>query len=234
MAELPKTGQVGGKPSKENEEDRKLNRPLHRQYEAADAIAAAGYKVVNNPNLTEADRLSGLQTRKTPDYRIEGLIFDCYSPDPPVVAYARATEYVRLYVEPPNEDPWDWDDLLPEKDIRDHARSLVLESVRSQIGKKVHERQAFNIVLNLTDVVGLIRQGDVEKMLHDRGVERLGYVLAVQPGPNPAAGPQLTEQISGVFRLYENAPVKTVQEMYYYTLMKGSRLVVAEIHSPGA
>ena len=141
---------------------------------------------------------------------------------------------MRQFVEPPNEDPWDWDDLLPEDEVRDHAQQLVLESIRSQIGKKIFERQTFNIVLNLSDVVSLVTHREVGEMLEHRRINGLQYVLAVEPKGGALSRGGLTEQISGTFVLYKGAPPREVREMHTYNLTDGGQMTVSEIHSPEA
>ena len=49
-------------------------RSLYRENEAAIILAINGYDIELKPELTT--------TSKEPDYRIEGKIFDCYSPEP--------------------------------------------------------------------------------------------------------------------------------------------------------
>ena len=49
-------------------------RSLYRENEAAIILAINGYDIELKPKLTT--------TSKDPDYRIEGKIFDCYSPEP--------------------------------------------------------------------------------------------------------------------------------------------------------
>jgi hypothetical protein len=51
--------------------DKEYKRSIKRENEAADTLANEGYKVEQNP-LGHGN--------KDPDYRIEGKIFDCYSP----------------------------------------------------------------------------------------------------------------------------------------------------------
>lgn len=46
-------------------------RALSRENESADILAKNGYKVEQNPNVPGA---------KNPDYKVEGQVFDCYSP----------------------------------------------------------------------------------------------------------------------------------------------------------
>lgn len=45
---------------------------LIRENEAADILAKNGYDIEQNPNIPN--------TTKNPDYKIEGKVFDCYSP----------------------------------------------------------------------------------------------------------------------------------------------------------
>ena len=49
-------------------------RSLYRENEAAIILAINGYDIELKPKLTT--------TSKEPDYKIEGKIFDCYSPEP--------------------------------------------------------------------------------------------------------------------------------------------------------
>ena len=51
--------------------DRETVRSLTRENEAADTLAKNGYKIEQNPKVDSG---------RKPDYRIEGEIFDCYSP----------------------------------------------------------------------------------------------------------------------------------------------------------
>lgn len=57
-------------------------RGLARQNEAAEVLAKNGYKVEQKPQLTNIDRMSNpwLKAEKKPDFKIEGKIFDAYSP----------------------------------------------------------------------------------------------------------------------------------------------------------
>jgi hypothetical protein len=57
-----------------NDPDPDNIRALERENEAAEILAKNGYHVEQNPNVPS--------TIKNPDYRIEGEIFDCYSPKP--------------------------------------------------------------------------------------------------------------------------------------------------------
>ncbi|SCL61551.1 hypothetical protein GA0070606_3461 [Micromonospora citrea] len=55
--------------------------------EGADPIAALGYRIHQNPTKQEiaAARLrigGGGNSEKSPDYLIEGHVFDCYAPAP--------------------------------------------------------------------------------------------------------------------------------------------------------
>jgi Contact-dependent growth inhibition CdiA C-terminal domain len=57
-------------------------RGLTRQNEAAETLAKNGYKVEQKPQLTNIDRISNpwLKAEKKPDFKIEGEIFDAYTP----------------------------------------------------------------------------------------------------------------------------------------------------------
>jgi hypothetical protein len=74
---LPKGGTPDGVKAKPDPKD---TRPIDRQNEAADLLAAEGYDVKLLPeNIT--DNPYGLKSGKFPDYLIDGVPFDCYSPD---------------------------------------------------------------------------------------------------------------------------------------------------------
>lgn len=80
------TGAPGGTPlgrraANEPNADPGFKRGIARENEAADILAGKGYRVEQNPVLTDADRAAhGIEPGKNPDYRIEGRIFDGYSP----------------------------------------------------------------------------------------------------------------------------------------------------------
>ncbi|MFC3504673.1 hypothetical protein ACFOOK_27410 [Micromonospora krabiensis] len=70
-------------------EDVRERRSLELENQCAARLAAQGYRVQQNPTqqqLAEARRSTGDlgDPRKSPDYLIEGHIFDCYSPTRPV------------------------------------------------------------------------------------------------------------------------------------------------------
>ncbi|MEU5945970.1 hypothetical protein ABZ793_10455 [Micromonospora sp. NPDC047465] len=74
-----------GFPPKEDDE---VRRSLELENECADTVAGRGYRIHQNPTKPEiaAARLSAGDTgnpEKTPDYLIEGHVFDCYAPTPP-------------------------------------------------------------------------------------------------------------------------------------------------------
>ncbi len=59
-------------------------RGIRRQNEAAEVMSKNGYHVEYQPKITETDRMSRfpwLDPRKNPDFKIEGEIFDGYSPN---------------------------------------------------------------------------------------------------------------------------------------------------------
>ena len=57
-------------------------RGLTRQNEAAETLAENGYKIEQKPQLTNTDRISNpwLDAKKKPDFKVEGEIFDAYTP----------------------------------------------------------------------------------------------------------------------------------------------------------
>ena len=63
--------------------DVRLTRGLTRQNEAAETLAKNGYKVEHRPQISGSDRMSNpwLGKDKKPDFKVEGEIFDAYSPD---------------------------------------------------------------------------------------------------------------------------------------------------------
>ncbi len=76
------TGEAKGKPTGIPEKpdkgaDAHIQHDIVRQNEAADALAYHGYKVEHKPKVVASDHLG---PKKDPDYRVEGQIFDCYTP----------------------------------------------------------------------------------------------------------------------------------------------------------
>ena len=68
--------------------DDATDRALHLENQCADLLASKGYRVHQNPTgqqVAQARLRTGDagNSRKTPDYLIEGHVFDCYSPTPP-------------------------------------------------------------------------------------------------------------------------------------------------------
>jgi len=75
-----------------DDKDAENIRALTRENETADLLAQAGYKTTQNPrDLTPRDQV---KPGKTPDYRVEGKIFDCYAP-----SKKKSTRGVHSYVE---------------------------------------------------------------------------------------------------------------------------------------
>ena len=75
---LSKTGSgiASGIPENPDGRGGDSQRSIRRQNEAADMLVSAGYNLEHNPAVQPADGL----LEKNPDFRIEGIIFDCYSP----------------------------------------------------------------------------------------------------------------------------------------------------------
>ena len=82
---------VGGSPTGprtrvREQEDGDVRRSLEQENKGADILAAAGYRVHQNPTAQEvADaraRTGDIGRPETsPDYLVEGHVFDCYAPD---------------------------------------------------------------------------------------------------------------------------------------------------------
>jgi len=177
--DLPKTGIPNGSPVG-GPKEKKLDRSLRRQYQASDFLAQQGYHVINNPK-TDPPK-DKVRANADPDFRIEGIIFDCYTPDPPLQAQHKARQDVFGLTEPSSEFDFSWDDdPQVQSQIDTKTKSLVCDSIRKQVMGKIHDAQAFSIVLNLTDVCKTVTSEEVGKMLKDRGVEKLERVLIVAP-----------------------------------------------------
>ncbi|WP_434744020.1 hypothetical protein [Micromonospora sp. SH-82] len=68
-------------------EDDDVRRSLQRENDCAVRVAAEGYQVQQNPTrpeVTAAREATGDtgNLKKTPDYLVEGHVFDCYAPSP--------------------------------------------------------------------------------------------------------------------------------------------------------
>lgn len=197
---LPKTGTERGSAVGDPTET-KLSRALLRQYKAADAIAFQGYSIQNNPVLAEADYLKGISRSANPDFRIEGEIFDCYTPDPPFVIRANVEQEQFSLSSDISSDPYndDWmtDSVLTT--ITDETKARVLDGIRTHVGQKIHARQAFSFVVNITDVARRVSSADVIEMFRMRGLPRLEHLFIVQPLPSmpPARARAGLETITG-------------------------------------
>ena len=94
------TGERGGTPTGQPESPGASAstdnvRAIQRQNEAADTLARMGHDVEHQPTVLPTDR--GVDPNKNPDYRIEGKIFDGYSPQqdtPARSAYATIRDKV--------------------------------------------------------------------------------------------------------------------------------------------
>ncbi len=66
-----------------------LVRGLTRQNEAAETLAKNGYNVEQKPQLKNIDRMSNpwLKREKKPDFKVEGEIFDAYSPSKNLIGF---------------------------------------------------------------------------------------------------------------------------------------------------
>ncbi|MCD1261733.1 hypothetical protein B5M42_023300 [Paenibacillus athensensis] len=60
-----------------NNADHATKQSLELENDAADCLAKKGYEVEQNPRIQKSD---GIDPNRDPDFRVEGKIFDCYSP----------------------------------------------------------------------------------------------------------------------------------------------------------
>lgn len=233
---LPRTGNNQGTPTGAIKEP-KLTRDLRRQYEAAEAVAYNGYKVENNPKLSKLDTDSGLRPNADPDYRIEGLVFDCYNPAPPILFRRRAeleafalaavdSEFddVDFFADYIDADGFNWSDYINRK-----VKAAVLEGIRDGITAKVNARQAYAVVVNLTDLGGVVTPQEVGTMLNTRGVNHLKHVFTVAPAGLPQTVNVAVERISGLVIHHGEKGATTSREYaedYAYSLYRPEHLDV--------
>ncbi|GJD48578.1 hypothetical protein OPKNFCMD_1300 [Methylobacterium crusticola] len=177
---------------------------IRRQNEAANALAFARFHVEHSPETTARDNLNSF---KDPDFRIEGRIFDCYSPvakyprnprieffanagDKPPVLSRRARELLALYtfarIEQREAGTFDeYDDSIA--DTRYHERfsealkDFMLAKIHVEIREKVKSGQARNIVLNLAD--SICSPAEVRDFITQSPIEKLECLLTVMPKP---------------------------------------------------
>ncbi|ANY70731.1 hypothetical protein BBD42_13575 [Paenibacillus sp. BIHB 4019] len=79
---LPKGGKPEGNYAKDTGKDA---RGLKRQNEAADVLAEQGYRTIMLDEVPNGNAFDGngygIDPSKSPDFIIEGQVFDCYAPD---------------------------------------------------------------------------------------------------------------------------------------------------------
>ncbi len=220
---LPRTGSERGAPNGEPAE-KKLGRSLLRQYKAAEAIAYQGYSVENNPALDEQDFLKGIARTANPDFRIEGIVFDCYTPDPAFIIQANAQQEQFNLSDDISGDAYndEWITDSVEATINRNTKAGVLDGIRTSIGQKIHERQAFSFVINVTDIARRASADDVIEMFRMRGMPRLEHLFIVQPMPNmpPARARAGMETITGRVGTYRQSTP------YQYDLYEPQQLMV--------
>jgi hypothetical protein len=172
-------------------------RSIVRQHEAAGAIAHAGFSIELDPKVLTADISSGISQNASPDYRIEGILFDCYSPEPPLVAeeQARLEVFHEYQVGGESDYERDWekehvDRTRPgvrfEHLIAQRVHADVADKIRSAIREKV-PRQCLGVVLNLSDVLSFIGAKDIWQVAFGRATRgELQYIIVIVPGEHTA------------------------------------------------
>jgi hypothetical protein len=209
MPPIEKTGPQQGKPTGTREiaegQGADKQRSIRRQNEAADVLAYAGYRVENCPTVTSADGLAAL--KDSPDYRIEGLIFDGYAPFSllasaanPLLAFqslteadrqeagAKMKEILALYtlgrMEQQEKFEFDeFDDDISDTSVwaeyRKAKLAYALAAISSQIRQKVSSGQTRNVVVNLAD--SICTPENVIGQLVESPVSRLSNLICINP-----------------------------------------------------
>lgn len=131
-------------------------------------------------------------------------MFDCYSPEPPLVAeeQSRLDVFHEYQVGGETDYEQDWgkwqvypgNPLLVYKDmVSERVRHAVLEKLRGTIQDKVSRGQC---VLNISDVAVLVKPSDVKVMLNTRErPARLQHVVVVTPSDTALSRGQGNESV---------------------------------------
>jgi len=203
---LTKTGRLKGKPNgnAENPEGQggDKQRSIRRQNEAADALAYVGYKVENCPTIEESDNLG--KGKDAPDYRIEGLVFDGYSPismlpSNPITWFyglpeaeqskigGKVKQILSLFtlarIEQRENDEFDeYDDDISNTSYAAEFSQLklayALAAIHSQIYQKIASGQTRNVVLNLTD--SICEAANIHSHFYTDRLEKLENIIVVK------------------------------------------------------
>jgi hypothetical protein len=204
---LTKTGKLQGTPTGTEEtplgQGGDKQRSIRRQNEAAKAVAYAGYRVENSPTVKSSDNLADL--KDNPDYRIEGLIFDCYAPitllpDNPSIWYhslsaskqngvgAQMKQIMSLFTlarmeQQENGEFDEFDDDISDTSVWDKylkARmAYALSGIQTQVREKVTSGQTRNIVLNLVD--SICEAANIKHLFDTNKITNLKYVIVLKP-----------------------------------------------------
>jgi hypothetical protein len=181
-----------------------------RELEAAAALAHAGYSVSQNPTVTPQEIQRGIRPGVHPDYRIEGVLFDCYSPEPPLVMEEQSRldifhEYdVAVGENDYDGRPWENDPAYPHSNptyklqdvIDERVRAGILDKVRDALNEKAADRQAFGFVVNLSEVTEWVGIEALGKSLGARSLSNfIHYVFAVAPFENAPTHSLKTESV---------------------------------------
>lgn len=138
-------------------------RGLLREGLNSDFMKMKGYDVIDNPKVESTDEDEGIKPNKNPDHRINGKIYDSYSPKVTITD--------------------DWDERVENQITRNQLRypeyeipasgfsnmdflshhgenvtkswmQILRESIKKHIWAKVKSGQARNILLNVSDIYG--------------------------------------------------------------------------------
>lgn len=223
---LTRSGKLRGAPTGTPEDAKSQGgvkqQSIRRQNEAADALAFAQFRVEHSPTI---EPLDGLKASKDPDFRIEGRIFDCYSPVArhprnPIIDFAamgpaekktvgkQAHRLLALYslarIEQRERGTFDeFDDSISDTSgYPKYAAALkdfLLAKMHVEIREKVKSGQTRNIVLNLAD--SICSPSDVRDFITQIPIGGLECVLAMKPKPGakPVQSFQTGDDSYGVF-----------------------------------
>ncbi|THF73969.1 hypothetical protein E6C55_27090 [Cohnella fermenti] len=124
-----------------NNVDEETKRSLELENDAAEQLARKGYDIEQNPRVIESD---GVDLKKDPDYRIEGTIFDCYSPS--------ANKSVRGI----------WSEVQEKVVVKNQTKNVVinLKQWSGDVSTLVEQFKQWEIT-GLKEVVAITKNGDI-------------------------------------------------------------------------
>lgn len=168
------------------------------------------------------------------------MLFDCYSPEPALVQLEQARlDVFHTHYTPMSEDDFDsgWEELpvhasassaYQYRNLIDEAiGEKVLERIRNEMIREVSQKQAFSLVINLTDVIDYVSSSQLRHTIAGRGVKGLQYAFAVFPTAPPIRKDTRRGRIGrGSFINYGGGHVTPYEPEYLYSEYSAQALVV--------